>query len=606
MRLGSIANVAHVTANNGATSPVDLSDDSNTVTDPLTATPSLAVVKSYTSAAPTKAGDVVAYRIVATNNGTMVLTAVSVTDLKIGTLSCSPTIAVPTLAPGSQIVCTGNYTVTPNDVSAGSVVNTATAAGTYNGSTPVNATSNTITLPLTAPSASPVASMSITKALNGAAPAKVGDMITYKITVTNTGDLTLSNVNVTDANATVGTCSVTLPATLATGSSITCLATHVVTDADMTAGKVDNVAAASSTTGSLNVNSNLVSLPLTPVAGVSITKALDGAAPAKAGDVITYKIVVTNTGNVSLTNATVTDNNATIGSCSPGNPTAALAPGATITCAATHVVTNADMAAGKVDNVANVTASSVSGPVGGNSGTGNSGGSTGSGSGSTGLSPIGATSNLVTVPLAAHPAISIVKKQVGSLPTDLGGFIHYTITVTNTGNIALHNVNVVDNNAGYLTCDNGNPATELLPGAYYTCSAKHALTAKDVEAGKVINVASVTTDENATADSSTSGNTGGSSSGSGSNGGSTAAAGTVANDSNEVITFIRIASIKNNPVKKPNGGIITLGAAALQNPKLKVLAFTGGEEQMPQDDSIPTILIALGLAAWFVRRRLAR
>jgi len=560
----------------------------------LTAAPSLTVVKSRTgSTTISAAGQIVSYQIVVTNNGNMPLSAVNVTDLGVDApLTCTPTVVATSLGLNATIVCTGSHAVTTGEVSAGHVFNTASVSSTQIPSTNSNQVDTPVT-PATAPT--PVPGLSITKALNGAAPAKVGDVVTYKIVVTNTGEVALSGVNVTDANATLGACSVALPATLAVGTSLSCAATHIVTDADMAAGKVDNTAAASSTTGSLNATSNLVSLPLAPVAGLSITKALDGAAPAKTGDVITYKIVVTNTGNVTLNSVTVTDANATIGTCTPGNSVAALAPAATITCAATHVVTNADMLAGKVDNVANVTATSVTGPVAGTSGAASTPGST--------SNPIGATSNVVTVPLVFNASISIVKKQVGSLPTDLGGFIHYSIVVTNTGNIALHNVNVTDSNAGYLTCDNGNPAPELAVGASYTCSAKHALTVKDVEAGKVINIASVTTDENAAASSGSSAANGGATTGTTP---TTSPAGSVGIDSNEVLTLIRLAMAPHGNYKQPNGGTITLGAAALKNPKLKVLAFTGGEEQMPQDDSLPTLLIALGMAVVLMRRRLSR
>lgn len=698
MRAGSVSNTASVTADDTSTHSTNLNTNSNTVTDPLTATASLSVVKSYTGAAPSNAGDVVHYSIVVTNNGTMTLTNVSVSDPLIGTLTCSPTQPRATFVVGASFTCTGTYTVTSGDVTAGHVNNTATATATYNGSS-FNQNSNQISLPLSAPAPVhvPVADLSITKqltntvngkvgdvisykltitnsgetyltgvsvtdgnatitscsvtlatnlaqgesfscvathivtdadmaagkvdntatatstnaylirysnlvtvpltaapaiqvskALASAAPAKAGDTIGYTITVKNTGNVTLNSVTVTDANATLGACSVVTPATLAVGASFTCAATHVVTNADFAAGKVDNVAAASGTSvagtsagasssSTLLANSNLVTVPLVAAPSLNVVKALNGAAPAKTGDVITYSIMVTNSGNVDLTGVTVTDANATVGTCAPVVP-AALAIGASITCAATHVTTDADFAAGKVDNVA-----AASGNFGGGNGnvTGNS--------------------NLVTVPLTFAPQISVVKQQVGGLPTKLGGFIHYTIAVTNTGNVNLHNVTIVDDNATITDCDMANPAPVLNIGQTITCAAKHALTAKDVEAGKVVNVATATSAENATASSNATGGTGSSTGTAG-----TQDPGSVVVPSNGVVTFIKIAGIRGKFNGEPNGGTVTLSGTALSNPKLKVLAFTGDLDNVVEDSTL-FLLLAAGIALIMtLRRRISR
>ena len=197
-------------------------------------------MKSYTSAAPTAAGNVVTYSIVTTNTGTVTLTNVSTSDPLLPTLTCSPTQPVASLIPGASYTCTGSYTVTAADVTAGHVINTATATGTYNSNVTVTGTSNTINLPLSAPAPAyvPAPGLTVTKQLTATVNGKVGDVISYKITVTNSGDTYLTGVTLTDANAVMGTCSVTLPTALAQGESFTCVATHVVTDADVKAGKV--------------------------------------------------------------------------------------------------------------------------------------------------------------------------------------------------------------------------------------------------------------------------------------------------------------------------------------------------------------------------------
>ena len=60
---------------------------------------------------------------------------------------------------------------------------------------------------------------------------------------------------------------------------------------------------------------------------------------------IHYTIVATNTGNMTLAAVTVTDPGVTGLSCTPANGSP-LAPGGTMTCTATHTVTQADLDAG--------------------------------------------------------------------------------------------------------------------------------------------------------------------------------------------------------------------------------------------------------------------
>jgi uncharacterized repeat protein (TIGR01451 family) len=575
---GQTVNTANVT-----TTSFPNGINSNTVTTPITSlppvhvpVPDLSISKALNGAAPSKVGDVISYKLTITNTGETYLTGINVTDGNANITSCSVTLAT-NLAQGDSFSCVATHTVTDADMAAGKVDNTATATST---NAYLIRYSNLVTVPLTAAPA-----IQVSKALASTAPAKVGDTIGYTITVKNTGNVTLNNVIVTDANATLGACSVLTPATLAVGASFTCAATHVVTDADFAAGKVDNVAAASGTSvggsvagasggsNTLNANSNLVTVPLVAAPALTVVKALNGAAPAKTGDVITYSIMVTNSGNVDLTNVTVTDANATVGACAPVVP-AALVIGASITCAATHVTTDADFAAGKVDNVA-----------------------VASGTFPTSNGNTSVTSNLVTVPLVFAPQISVVKQQVGGLPTKLGGFIHYTIAVTNTGNVNLHNVAIVDDNAIITECDMPNPAPVLNMGATITCAAKHALTAKDVEAGKVVNVATATSAENATASSNAAGGTGTA---------STTDPGSVVVPSNGVVTFIKIAGMRGKFNGEPNGGTLTLSGTALSNPKLKVLAFTGDLDNVVEDGTM-FLLLAAGIALVLtLRRRISR
>ena len=118
--------------------------------------------------------------------------------------------------------------------------------------------------------------LNVAKTVTTAAPYAVGSTIGYQIVATNTGNVALSNVSITDPNATLGACTPAAPAALGIGEAMTCQATHVVTTADMAAGVVDNTAAAAYTPPTVDPrsppapqteNSNLVSTPLALVAG---------------------------------------------------------------------------------------------------------------------------------------------------------------------------------------------------------------------------------------------------------------------------------------------------------------------------------------------------
>jgi hypothetical protein len=94
------------------------------------------------SANPTlysKAGDIITYTLVAKNTGNVTLHDVSISDPKLGTLTCTPN--QPTiLAPNGTLSCTGTYTIQAADLTVFSVTNTATVNGKGPQDQPVSAT----------------------------------------------------------------------------------------------------------------------------------------------------------------------------------------------------------------------------------------------------------------------------------------------------------------------------------------------------------------------------------------------------------------------------------------------------------------------------------
>nr|WP_275982793.1 hypothetical protein [Ochrobactrum sp. BTU2] len=80
------------------------------------------------------------------------------------------------------------------------------------------------------------------------------------------------------------------------------------------------------------------------------------------GETITYSFLVTNTGNVTMTNVTVDDPLLANAGVSLDQGPQTLAPGASFTFTATYTPVQADIDAGKVENTATGTGNPPSGP----------------------------------------------------------------------------------------------------------------------------------------------------------------------------------------------------------------------------------------------------
>ena len=374
--------------------------------------------------------------------------------------------------PGGGTVATGTRTVTYG--ADGTYTNIATTSSGNHASLTKSATAVVGTAP----------NLNIVKTQTSGSPTAVGQTITYSIVATNNGAVTIDNVNLTDANATLGSCSPALPvASLAVNATITCSATHVVTNADVLAGAVTNTAAGSFAYNSVTSNrsSNTVSTPLS--AAMTVVKTdTTSTAPTAAGDIVTYSIVVTNSGSLTLSAVNLTDANATIGSCSPALPVASLAAGATITCSASHTVTSAEVTAGSIANVA--IASTTTGPIANvNSNTVNTS--------VTPPAPAPAPQN------NANPNLGITKSLKGNAPKKVGDPVVYKVVVTNTGNVNLNDLKIEDIDGNTLVCPPN--ANALAVGASLECEVTHVVTQEDMNAGKIVRDAAAKSNGNALA-----------------------------------------------------------------------------------------------------------
>ncbi|TPW76895.1 DUF11 domain-containing protein [Schumannella sp. 10F1B-5-1] len=478
---GNVPNTATATGTPPTGSAV-AAQSSQTVTV-ATAAPAITTTKSaaYTTGSG-GVNSVVTYTFTARNSGNVTLTGVAITDPHTNLSAISygtwPSGTSGTLAPGQTITATATYTVTQADVDAGTITNTSTARGTSPTGTAVSATANAVIAPVTA-------APNLTFAKTGSSSGQVtGSTVTYTFTLTNSGNVTLTGVGASDplsglSAITYGTWPSGTAGRLAPGQTVTGTATYTLKQTDVDAGAVSNTSTATATppTGAAISRTSSATVPITATGTIAVTKSgayLSGT--GAVGSVIRWTITFRNSGNVTLSNVTLTDSLSGLGTPTitwPGT-TGTLAPGATATAVADYTVKQSDVDAGSVKNTASVTARTPAGAT------------------ATGASP----EATVTTATAA-PAVTVAKTGAiaGGAAGNAGDVITYTFTVRNTGNVTLTNVAVADPLSGLGTLTYTWPtstAGTLAPGATATATASYTIKQSDVDTGNVKNTATVT------------------------------------------------------------------------------------------------------------------
>jgi uncharacterized repeat protein (TIGR01451 family) len=242
---------------------------------------------------------VIPYTYLVRNSGTTTISApITVTDNKIPSVSC-PALPVGGLAPNATITCTASYTTTQADVDAGGVTNQAFATS---GTTVSPTVSYTV-----AGSQSPA--LTIVKSSTATSYSTVGEVIPYSYLVTNSGNVTLTAaITVTDDKIATVTCPALPVGGLAPGGSITCTGSYTTTQADLNLGTLTNSAfARSGTTVSPTV---MYTINGTIQPNFTIVKTTTSSLATNNGDgtySTTFRVAVTNTGNVDLTRIRLTD-----------------------------------------------------------------------------------------------------------------------------------------------------------------------------------------------------------------------------------------------------------------------------------------------------------
>ena len=268
--------------------------------------PTLVVNKTHDKSQTYKAGDVITFTITAKNIYEEAKT-ITLEELEGVALDAN---VFENVAPGAEVTATATYTVTEQDIVNGTFTNNVTV--TFSGVDDKFTGTDTVD---ELEDANP--HMTITKTTVGAEEGhiyKLNDVINYKITATNDGNLTLTNVKVEDAlTGNVGENAFTIDI-LAPGEAQTFDVRYVVTENDVLEGKVINNATGTATDPTdpdepkTPVTPGEKEDPIeTPNPSLAVVKTSDKTGVVKLGETITYTITVTNNGNVTINDIEVTD-----------------------------------------------------------------------------------------------------------------------------------------------------------------------------------------------------------------------------------------------------------------------------------------------------------
>ena len=411
--------------------------------------------------------ETVNYTFVVTNIGSVPIRNLSVSDDVIGAVSCDKTVILDTNPGGTAdfATCNASYQITQADVDRGFVTNNASAVGTPDfGELGTLSDDWTVTGPAENPD------LFIEKTTTIGSFGNAGSTVPYSFLIRNDGNVTLSNIAVNDPLLPGLVCNVP---DLAPTDSFTCSGTYTVLQSDVDdfiasgANTLDNTVTVTAQTpsGAGQSETDDVSLPgPTAAPGLILTKQALTSDYDSVGDVLTYRIRLSNDGNVTYPIPTVNDPLTGGATCPAGN----LAPGSFVECSASYTVDQDDIDNGIVENTASASVT-VDGVT----------------DSETAEADVSAVRTV---------GLSLDKVRAPASPADFnasGVGLTYEYILTNTGNVTLETPTVSDNRVA-VTCS----ATEILPGTSITCtSAVYTTTQGNVNSGGITNTATASATE---------------------------------------------------------------------------------------------------------------
>ena len=308
------------------------------------------------------------------------------------------------------------------------------------------------------------------------------DLLVYAIVVENTGNTMLHSAELASNLAQTGGVSQSLTPTYVSGDldgdgsfdkgeTWGYSASYSVTQADVTNG-ADIVNTATFSSFETSVQSAMATTTIASTPAFTISNEVNPKTVSAPGT-LTYAIKVKNTGSVELTSAGLNDQLAQGGSAlTIANPTLSgdvdgdfiFDVGETWTYSATYDVTPAN-----IDNGGDIVNTATF---------------------QTAETAAQSATSTTTINIAG--ADVTIAMEVNEATFDkVGDVLHYTITVANTGSVALTSIALTDD----LTSDEACPADMLAARAEMVCTASYTVTQSDLDKGSVLNSVTVSTSE---------------------------------------------------------------------------------------------------------------
>lgn len=467
--LNTISNRATATGTPPAGSNVEATDRAET---PVRASSGLILTQIPSPNSLAQVGSIVSYTFTASNTGTRTLTNLTINggnfngSGSVSAINCASS----SIAPGSSVTCTATYAVTQHDLDTlSSLIHPATSTAVDSAQNAVNSNSTQTTVPLSREPA-----LTLSKSAAVASFGSVGASVPFVFLVTNTGNVTLTDVGIEETafsgTGTLGSV-VCSAAGVAPGETVTCSASYTATQADYNAGAIMNSAKAHARFNTTAIASPVshVTVPAAGIApGITISTTSDLDFVDFTDDVINYSIVVTNTGNVSLSNVLPAipsggfTGTGSLSSSAISCPYSTLNPLASMTCTLRYVVTQSD-----IDSLVRIDLNTTV--------TANAGATAVTGS---------ATRVRVDVLPVAHLDVSASPSMSAS--TRAGDAIVFTLRLVNDGARTLSNVSArVDlahfNGTGSLGMVNCPASLSLAPGQAGNCQVTYVVTQQDID-----------------------------------------------------------------------------------------------------------------------------
>ena len=428
----------------------------SSITVTASATPSLSLIVQAGPGGYTKTGDTLSYRYLLVNLSSVTVHGISIGDdhVTAGNLSCPQS----TLAPLAFELCTGTYTTTGSDVTAGAVTNAATANGLSpaNGAVASAPSSATVTM-------TPVAAITIAASATSSGFTVAGQTLGYHYLVTNTGNGALHNVGVTDNH--VFCRQPLLPPVDPRRRRLGDLHRHLHHHPGRHRRRVGHHHLHSSRTRPHQRRRLIGRIHRdrlgTPSSTITLTMSSTSGGYASAGDVLGYHYQVTNTGATTVRGVWVADGH--VAGAGVSCPQTVLIPGASETCTASVTASQADVDAGSITSTATVAAVDPKGVA------------------------LSAAASSVTVTATISAALTLTMSSPSNGFHAAGDALGVVYLVHNTGSVTVHGLSVSDDHvtAGNLSC----PSTTLAPGASMACSGTYLVSQTDADAGGVTAVA---------------------------------------------------------------------------------------------------------------------